>query len=203
MDGARVELSPKEYGLLFYQLSNRNIALTRGDLSPTSGDLRFLRRRDSDAGHPSSSCTKKARPIQQIYHHLTEVGYRFLKPAAVPGSVWRVLGSFALFTAIILAILWILQISLLDPFYGPSKSGNSAHGLGCSLNRSTAIPGRYRGGDRPAKRNQYPDHERLLGKPSPAQRPRRTASSITAGRSSTPLFMRKPGQRHPVRATTP
>ena len=38
------------------------------------------------------------------------------------GSIkWRIFGSFALFTAVILALLWIFQVVLLDPFYKAIK----------------------------------------------------------------------------------
>lgn len=38
VDGKRVELTPKEYDLLFYLIKNKNIALSRTSYYPTSGD---------------------------------------------------------------------------------------------------------------------------------------------------------------------
>ena len=62
------------------------------------------------------------------------------REGSTPGVQWRLFGSFAVFTAVILALLWIFQVVLLDAFYKAIKVNEiktSAHTICNSVNSST------------------------------------------------------------------
>ena len=62
------------------------------------------------------------------------------REGSTPGVQWGLFGSFAIFTAVILALLWIFQVVLLDAFYKAIKVNEiktSAHTICNSINSST------------------------------------------------------------------
>ena len=76
VDGKRVDLSPKEYDLLFYMVSNRNIALTREKLITNVWGYDFYGD-DRTLDTHIKLLRKSLGPYSRFIVTLRGVGYRF------------------------------------------------------------------------------------------------------------------------------
>ena len=76
VDGKRVDLSPKEYDLLFYMASNRNIALTREKLITNVWGYDFYGD-DRTLDTHIKLLRKSLGPYSKFIVTLRGVGYRF------------------------------------------------------------------------------------------------------------------------------
>ena len=76
VDGVRVDLSPKEYDLLFYMASNRNIALTREQLITNVWGYDFYGD-DRTLDTHIKLLRKRLGPYSKFIVTLRGVGYRF------------------------------------------------------------------------------------------------------------------------------
>ena len=68
VDGARVDMTPKEYELLFYMVRNKGLALTRESLMPYQRGLglRLFRRR-AHPRHTHKAAPQEPRSVQQVH----------------------------------------------------------------------------------------------------------------------------------------
>ena len=76
VDGQKVELSPKEYDLLFYMVNNRNIALTREQLITNVWGYDFYGD-DRTLDTHIKLLRKSLGPYSRFIVTLRGVGYRF------------------------------------------------------------------------------------------------------------------------------
>ena len=76
VDGEKVELSPKEYDLLFYMVNNRNIALTREQLITNVWGYDFYGD-DRTLDTHIKLLRKSLGPYSRFIVTLRGVGYRF------------------------------------------------------------------------------------------------------------------------------
>ena len=76
VDGQKVELSPKEYDLLFYMVNNRNIALTREKLITNVWGYDFYGD-DRTLDTHIKLLRKSLGPYSKFIVTLRGVGYRF------------------------------------------------------------------------------------------------------------------------------
>ena len=66
VDGEKVDLTPKEYDLLFYLVENKNIALSRDKLLSDIWGYDFFGRRQNDR-HPYQESQEQSWKVQRLY----------------------------------------------------------------------------------------------------------------------------------------
>ena len=104
VDGEKIDLSPKEYDLLFYMSENKNIALTREMLITNVWGYDFY-------GDDRTLDTHK-------WNNLLQKKQKGKEKVSV---FWKIFAIFVAFIAVILSLLWVFQIGMLNTFYRSIK----------------------------------------------------------------------------------